>query len=121
MGVMPQAWADVLDERVRHAREAGWTNDHDDGHRNGQLAMAAACYAAPEPIYTKRGATQEPHYRSRLAILGFIEEPAYDDPFPWADEYDKRGRHDRRRRLVIAGALILAEIERLDRLEGGAQ
>ena len=121
MGVMPQAWADVIDERVRHNREEGWTDDHDDGHRNGQLAMAAACYAAPARIYTKHDLLGHKLVRIGPDACLLVDVPIYDDPFPWADEYDKRGKHDRRRRLVIAGALILAEIERLDRAEGGAQ
>jgi hypothetical protein len=39
----------------------------------------------------------------------------FADPCPesWAPEYDKRGKHDRLRRLEIAGALIAAEIDRI--------
>ncbi|HCT33652.1 MAG TPA: hypothetical protein DF966_10890, partial [Sulfitobacter sp.] len=41
----------------------------------------------------------------------------FEDPWPseWDDEWDKRDQLDRRRKLVIAGALIAAEIDRLDR------
>jgi hypothetical protein len=35
--------------------------------------------------------------------------------------WDKRRKHDRRRKLVIAGALIAAEIDRLDMAKACAE
>lgn len=85
--------AEVADERRRQVQTEGFSRSHDDEtHYDGSLAMAAACYAAPEEIYTN----------------------TLSDPWPWPD-YDKRDTHSRRRRLVIAAALIVAEIERIDR------
>ena len=82
-----KAAQDVLAERERQISQEGWTPEHDDGHRNGQMADAAACYASTKHI-------------DHLL-------------WPWSREWLKPS--DRRRNLVKAGALILAEIERLDR------
>jgi hypothetical protein len=81
---------DVLAERRRQIEAEGWTPEHDDAHSDGSLGNAAACYAA----------TQRPD--------GMC--PAY---WPWKASWWKP--NDRRSDLVRAGALILAEIERLDR------
>lgn len=93
----------IAAERKRQLEVEGWTPDHDDCHDSGELAMAAACYAAPQEICVEwtppRAATQ------------------YVDAWPWEAEFDKRDQHDRRRQLVIAGALIVAELERLERAE----
>lgn len=109
---MTQAAQDVLAERCRQIESEGWTPEHDDGHDDGSMAMAAVCYATPEPLFRK-------DKRANATI--------YVDPWPWGDQWDKRKsgnvvadpaeRSDAeyRRDLVKAGALILAEIERLDR------
>jgi hypothetical protein len=89
-------------ERRRQMGAEGWSTKHDDRHATGQLAMAAACYAAPSEILEKRD------YHNGTFFM---------DPWPWDAASDKREKHDRRRRLVIAAALIVAEIERLDRKE----
>lgn len=83
---------DVLAERHRQMDVEGWTPEHDDHHRKGELAAAAACYA--HDLRKHR-----------------VASPPY---WPWAEEWWKPT--DRRRDLVKAGALIIAEIERLDRL-----
>lgn len=87
------ALADVRAERLRQVSAEGWTPDHDDEHACGELASAAACYAAFTAAY-----------------------PAGDPPrfWPWERTWWKPS-DDKRRNLVKAGALILAEIERLDR------
>ena len=100
----------ILRERERQETKEGWSPDHDDEHTDCSMAMVAALYAAPDPIYTAEVITGD---NDRPYFFGF------DDPWPssWDDGWDKRQVHDRRRRLVIAGALIAAEIDRLDRLE----
>mgnify|MGYP003418147531 CR=1 FL=1 len=84
-------WREVLAERRRQVEAEGWTPGHDDGHVSGEMAAAAACYA-----FT---AVKSPHYINQI--------------WPWS--YDWWKPRDKRRNLVKAGALILAEIERLDR------
>ena len=93
-----QAARDIVLERMRQIQVEGWSPEHDDQHAVGELAAAAACYCHPEPCMDDtRGV-----------------------PFswPWVRRWWKPT--DRRRDLVKAGALILAEIERLDRIERDA-
>lgn len=86
------AW-DVLAERERQKEVEGWHPDHDDGYAECELAVAAAMYALYSDSYPNAG--QPPQL------------------WPWAPEWWKP--KDYRRDLIRAGALILAEIERLDR------
>jgi hypothetical protein len=85
---------DVLVERVRQLSEEGYDAAHDDAHSDGTLAQAAACYAANASEFWHRGYGGRPYW-------------------PFDEEYWKP--KDKRRDLVRAGALILAEIERIDR------
>lgn len=103
---MTRAAREVLAERQRQVTAEGWTEGHDDMHTDGSMAMVAALYAAPRDDL-KIASTDDSGVR--LA-----------DPWPvrWnAARWDKRKTHARRKRLVIAGALILAELERMDRRE----
>lgn len=95
---LSQAARDVLAERQRQVEEEGWTPEHDDEHDEGELGMAAACYAM-------EGA-------SNLTLSGDEGEPP--SIWPWDEEWWKPSPEPRRN-LVKAAALILAEIERLDR------
>ena len=94
---MTHAARDVLSERQRQIEVEGWTPEGDAAYRDGELADAAACYARPR---YRMGETCPPEW-------------------PWAGKWWKPT--DRRRNLVKAGALILAEIERLDRWGFGAR
>lgn len=92
---MTKAAADVLAERRRQIEAEGWTPEHDDEHSAGEMAKAAACYA--------------------LVSAGFNPD-ATITVWPWRRRWWKPG--DKRCNLVKAAALILAEIERLDRARG---
>ena len=92
---MTHAARDVLAERQRQIEVEGWTPENDDAYQSGDIADAAACYAMTSP--RMRGDRSAP----------------FD--WPWAGRWWKPT--DRRRNLVKAGALILAEIERLDRAD----
>ena len=97
---------DVLAERRRQIEAEGWDKGHDDEHEDGSLAQAAACYAHPSP---RMGTYQTQGYDG-----AYYDHPLPKDwPRSWSGEYWKP--KERRRDLVRAGALILAEIERLDR------
>ena len=90
---------EIEKERIRQIESEGWSYKHDDEyHKGGQLAHHAACYALyPEHPYWR---ADDGHFR----------------PFwSWGHKWDKRKKHSKRRRLIIAAALIVAEIERLDR------
>lgn len=89
------AVSDILAERLRQIETEGWTSEHDDQHEVGQMAEAAACYAANAGGF--------------VWIGGWPGEV-----WPWAREWWKPSTP--RRDLVKAAALIIAEIERLDRI-----
>ncbi|EJE9730265.1 TPA: DUF7446 family protein, partial [Salmonella enterica subsp. enterica serovar Muenchen] len=94
---------DVLAERNRQQSVEGWTQEHDDAYNGGELARAAACYAR--------------HASARGGI--YAENPAaykaegVPDDWPWAEEWWKPASPYRD--LEKAGALILAEMERINR------
>jgi hypothetical protein len=93
---------EIAAERQRQVDVEGWTPEHDDEHVNGELAFAAACYAR---LAGDEGRTNGlAHTSIRHIVPG---------SWPWADEWWKpKGP---RRDLLRAAALIVAEIERLDR------
>ncbi len=80
---------DVLAERLRQVDAEGMTTDGDDGYQAAELPRAAASY-----------------------ILNGANDEA-PTIWPWAKSWWKP--RDARANYVRAGALILAEIERLDR------
>jgi hypothetical protein len=108
----------IAAERDRQMKVEGWTPAHDDQHTAGELAIAAACYAAQYPI--KAEVSREVPCSCREACCehfgGTITKRGWQDPWPWSEECDKRKKHDRIKSLTIAGALIAAEIDRLLRL-----
>lgn len=93
----------IAQERARQIQREGWTDEHDDEHTDGELAIAAGCYALPGDYKV-----------CKIAPDGI---PIRIDAWPWAIEFDKRDKHGAKRRLVVAGALIAAEIDRLIRAE----
>lgn len=89
---------EIAAERRRQIEAEGWTPEHDDEHRNGELATAAGLYAqhAGVPVPLRQVELAEPP-------VGW----------PWSNDWWKP--RSPRRDLIRAGALIVAEIERLDR------
>jgi hypothetical protein len=100
LGLEPgwRALLDVVAERRRHVAGEGWTPEHDDAYDKGELARAAACYAV------------------RSVLPGQVVRNGLTMIWPWGLSWWKPAGI--RRCLVKAGALILAEIERLDRKSG---
>lgn len=80
----------IAAERQRQQEREGWTASHDDTHRRGELARAACCYALQHTTVTGR------------AIR-----------WPWSRDWWKP--KEPVQNLVRAGALIAAEIDRLQR------
>jgi hypothetical protein len=105
-----RAALDVLRERLRQQTEEGWTPEHDDRHSDGSLARAAASYAYAATLPDKARKYVSGIYSLRNSFV--LDEL-------WPDSWDSKWwkPKDRRRDLVRAAALIIAEIERLDRLE----
>lgn len=99
----------IAAERVRQVESEGWTPEHDDEHDNGDLALAASGYAWPK----------------------WFSDPRITEPTNWPHSWDyksdtrrlqgrgKQYRASRIRDLVKAGALIAAEIDRLQRITEG--
>jgi len=98
---------DVLVERWRQVEAEGYDVGNDDGHVLGELGAYAAFYAMPPAA--RDWPAEETGYG---ATWGEAIVPADWTP-------PKPG--DRRRELVKAGALVLAEIERMDRAGQGIQ
>lgn len=93
----------IAKERQRQVEKEGWTQKHDDEHVNGELAEAATYYALTEDL------------------IGFMNSGWGNDMhlnlWPFELESLKRTPNDRVRDLEKAGALIAAEIDRLNRLK----
>lgn len=89
-------------ERARQITQEGWTSEHDDDHDENELARAAASYALPIDSRPHRN----PNQRGRAP-----------ECWPFSQDWWKPSEHDRIKELVKAGALIAAEIDRLQRLE----
>lgn len=81
---MKSVITEIVGERIRQI-EKGFTAQHDDQHKDGELARAAACYAMRE-------------------ISGYH--------WPFEDRWKPEGQ---RENLIKAAAMIMAEIERIDR------
>lgn len=111
----------IADERRRQLDAEGWDKHHDNTHEDGELAMAAVCYAAPKPIFVQ------------ATTRGVV---TFADPWPWDEDDDKRPynpttaapfdprkiKPEKRIRLLEkAGALIAAEIDRLLRTQKGTE
>lgn len=79
----------ILRERQRQIEEEGYTQYKDDQHRDEQLLRAAACYIqASNPVFVRH---------------------TWPDPWQWNPSADQI------RNLERAGALIAAEIDRIQR------
>ena len=102
---LSKAALDILSERQRQLKL--YSAEHDDVQVDGQLSRAAAAYsvASLSPIYEEDKARPTKWDHSYL--------PSVDRLWPWNWTYWKP--QDRRHDLVRAGALILAELERVDR------
>jgi len=92
----PDVTGEIYAERRRQLTQEGFTLEHDDKHDRGELASAAAAYAG-ETATLGSGA------------IGRVKHLCW----PWEARWWKP--RDRRRDLIRAAALIVAEIERLDR------
>lgn len=87
----------MIEQERKRQVEKGFTAEHDDSnHKFGEIADAAACFAATvDDLTCKR-------------CGGGIE-------YPFGQKVPRH--HARIEELTIAGALIVAEIERLQRVE----
>lgn len=100
------ALSDVMTERHRQKTAEGFSEATDDGNTRDQLAHAAISYAMPEVwrVFERHG---------------MKDGRAVSVPQEWPPDWDVKWWKPttRRRDLVKAAALLLAEIERIDRRE----
>lgn len=111
------ALADIAAERRRQIEVEGWTPERDDRHDDYSLGLAAASYAGGVDCGSKVVSYTDDVSGGRgdTPIWGTRNKRV---PVPWPASWHPRWwkpTGDRRRDLVKAGALIVAEIERLDR------
>lgn len=112
-----KAEMDVLAERRRQVVSEGWSAEHDDTHVDGTLVEAAVCYASHAAargwIFESDPTTyraEKPFPENRVVFgHGDITWPKY---WSWTWWKPKDPRLD----LVRAAALIIADIERMDRV-----
>lgn len=92
----------IAEERKRQIEVEGWTAEHDAKHTEGELANAAATYALTDEM------------------IDFLDIAWGNDQWlhmwPFDLEWLKVG-NDRIRSLAKAGALIAAEIDRLNAIK----
>lgn len=106
-----KAALDVIGERNRQIEQEYYSIEHDDSYQNNELPRAAASYLN--------------NVVSRGWVFNSVYGPeAYQseevpDLWPWSDEHWKP--KNPRRDLVKAAALIIAEIDRMDRSSAGEQ
>ena len=98
----------IAAERARQITAEGWTPEHDDTHRYGELAKAAACYAtvAMQVACRQKRGENIPVDDFCLKIVPNL--------WPWESHWWKPSNSPIRN-LEKAGALIAAEIDRLQR------
>ncbi len=93
----------IAEERQRQIEKEGWTAEHDAQHTSGELADAGAYYALTDET------------------IGFIDDNWGNDRslhiWPFDLKWRKRTPENRIRELQKAGALIAAEIDRIQRIE----
>jgi hypothetical protein len=91
----------IMLERYRQIAQEEWTPEHDDTFYQGELACAGASYAMAASVQS-----------SHNAQLAQLAKPPRQ--WPYEDKWWKPTA-DPIRNLVKAGALIAAEIDRLQR------
>lgn len=97
-------------ERARQIDKEGFDVDHDDRHSDGSLPMAAMCYCMAASVAARTNPSEEQYKTTPKAEF-----------WPWSLLWWKP--KNPRRDLIRAAALIVAEVERLDRsiLRGSEQ
>lgn len=90
----------IQEERIRQIQVEGFTAEHDDLHEEDELANAAACYAM----------------NYRIADREIWDKPLVDYVWPFAPDWYKP-EPSRIRNMVKAASMLVAEIERLQRID----
>ncbi|MCK9446652.1 hypothetical protein M0Q50_07300 [bacterium] len=86
----------ITEERNRQIESEGYTPEHDSEHTDDSIACAAAMYALPE---------RHRHLNNWIPFC-----------WQWSRKFWKPSPDNRIKELVKAGALIAAEIDRLQKM-----
>ena len=106
----------IAEERARQVVVESWMPEHDDQHKDGGLALAAADYAFISTLYQRQtGDYGDELKQARDFELGTFAGDIAHNLWPWDFEWWKPKSPIRD--LVRAGALIVAELDR--RLRAG--
>lgn len=95
---MRDAWTLISNERARQIHDEGWSANNDDEHADGELLRAGV-------IYMNHGTDHAAPMDGDIPLS-----------WPWSAEWWKP--KDRQANLVRAGALMMAERERIIRADG---
>ena len=108
----------IAEERQRQIEKEGYTLAHDDEHTGGEIAFAAAIYATPTILYEKEDeyVNQTRFVAANMKQYDWNLDLLYNGNVQL--DNNKLAKTKRIRQLVKAGALITAEIERLQRADG---
>jgi len=118
----------ILEERKRQVEKENWSFEHDQEHECGELAIVASCYAA----FASRIKTYK-------MVDRYVQRIMFVDQWPesWGVQWDKRfaygsnknnpgntlpnpeslTKKERLDLLVKAGALIAAELDRINKVD----
>lgn len=110
---VPEGFAikDVIYERQRQINQEFYSTENDDEYKQNELLRAAVCYA--ENVI-RRGWVFDSNFGPDV-----YQEEEVPDLWPWDLDFWKP--RNPRRDLVRAAALLIAEIERIDRSTGASQ
>lgn len=92
----------VKAERQKQINKHGYTPEHDDEHTNGEIANAAACYAATVPIFK---------------VMANTDIFPMKTVYPWHCTLFSKQEKSRKEQIVTACAMLMAEYERIVRAE----
>jgi hypothetical protein len=101
-------------ERARQVAVEGWSPEHDDGHEDGELSAAADCYLL-DARHTVSSNIRYPSQVDHDSDYKHRQLRRFPGRWPWELNWWKPCA-DPVKTLIKAGALYLAEMERLDRL-----
>lgn len=102
-------------ERLRQRKRKGYHAAHDDTHRGGEIARHAAALALLAAQAVAAGSDASPSILEREACIVGLAARAVA---PWPASLHAKAADLPRQLLIQAAALLVAEIERLDRAVG---
>jgi len=107
----------IAEERQRQIQKLGYNEEHDEMETAFQLSGAAAMYIANAINIDWR---EHSHYDDLGDCVRFqcrqIDTNEWKEEWPW-DDRDGRNKSDVMTSLITAGALIAAEIDRLNKAD----